>query len=132
MAGEAGRGDHHPRRPPREAAAYVDAQLAPFAHRTSATAVDRLVDVAIARFDPGRAALEASRAADGRHVTIEEEQVSFAGTMRVTAELDLADALDLAAAVTHGADTLKALGADETLDARRAAAVGDRWCCTST
>ncbi len=109
----------------REAAAYVDAQLAPFAHRTSATAVDRLVDAAIARFDPTRAALEASRAADGRHVTIEEEQVSFAGTMRVTAELDLADALDLAAAVTHGAEKLKALGSDETLDARRAAAVGE-------
>ena len=65
-----------------EAAAYVDAQLAPFAHRTSATAVDRLVDAAVARFDPARAALEAARAADGRHVTIEEEQVSFAGTMR--------------------------------------------------
>ncbi len=109
----------------RAAAAYVDAQLAPFAHRTSATAVDRLVDAAIARFHPGRAALEASRAADRRHVTIEEEQVSFAGTMRVTAELDLADALDLAAAVTQGAETLKALGSDESLDARRAAAVGE-------
>ncbi len=109
----------------REAAAYVDAQLAPFAHRTSATAVDRLVDAAIARFDPSRAALEAARAADGRHVTIEEEQVSFAGTMTVTAELDLADALDLAAAVTQGAETLKVLGSDETLDARRASAVGE-------
>ena len=41
-----------------EAAAYVDAQLAPFAHRTSATAVDRLVDAAVARFDPA-APLEA-------------------------------------------------------------------------
>ena len=74
---------------------------------------------------PARAAAEAARAADGRHVTIEEEQVSFAGTMTVTAELDLADALDLAAAVTHGAEQLKALGSDETLDARRAAAVGE-------
>ena len=109
----------------REAAAYVDAQLAPFAHRTSATAVDRLVDAAVARFDPARAAAEAARAADGRHVTIEEEQVSFAGTMRVTAELDLADALDLAAAVSQGAEQLKSLGSDETLDARRAAAVGE-------
>ncbi len=109
----------------REAAAYVDAQLAPFAHRTSATAVDRLVDAAIARFDPARAAAEALRGADARHVTIEEQQVSFAGTMRVTAELDLADALDLAAAVTQGAETLKALGSEETLDARRAAAVGE-------
>ena len=43
----------------------------------------------------------------------------------MTAELDLADALDLAAAVTQGAEQLKALGSDETLDARRAAAVGE-------
>ncbi len=109
----------------REAAAYVDNHLAPFAHRTSVSAVDRLVAAAVARFDPARAAAEARAAADARHVTIEEEQVSFAGTMRVTAELDLADALDLAAAVTHGAETLKALGSDEPLDARRAAAVGE-------
>ncbi|MBA3782224.1 MAG: DUF222 domain-containing protein, partial [Nocardioides sp.] len=61
-----------------EAASYVDTQLAPFAHRTSTSAVDRLVDAAIARFDPARAAAEVRLAADGRHVTIDEEQVSFA------------------------------------------------------
>ncbi|WP_248581230.1 HNH endonuclease signature motif containing protein [Nocardioides sp. InS609-2] len=108
-----------------EAASYVDAQLAPFAHRTSTSAVDRLVDAAIARFDPARAAAEARLAADGRHVTIDEEQVSFAGTMRVTAELDLADALDFGAAVAHGAEALKSLGSEESLDARRASAVGE-------
>ncbi len=108
-----------------EAAAYVDAQLAPYAHRTSASAVDRLVDAAIVRFDPDRAAAEARVAADGRHVTIQEGQVSFAGTMRITAELDLADALDLSAAVTHGAEQLKQLGSEEPLDARRASAVGE-------
>ena len=43
----------------KDAAAYVDRQLAPFAHRTSTTTVDRLVDAAIARFHPDRAALEA-------------------------------------------------------------------------
>ncbi|MBA3783800.1 MAG: HNH endonuclease [Nocardioides sp.] len=108
-----------------EAASYVDAQLAPFAHRTSTSAVDRLVDAAIALFDPARAAAEARLAADGRHVTIDEEQVSFAGTMRVTAELDLADALDFGAAVAYGAEALKSLGSDESLDARRASAVGE-------
>ncbi len=109
----------------REAASYVDVQLAPFAHRTSASAVDRLVDAAIARFDPARAAEAARQAADGRHVTIDEEQVSFAGTMRVTAELDLADALDFSAAVTQGAEVLKSLGSEESLEARRASAVGE-------
>ncbi|WP_426245346.1 HNH endonuclease signature motif containing protein [Nocardioides sp. LHG3406-4] len=57
--------------------------------------------------------------------TIEDQQVSFAGTMRVTAELDLADALDFGAAITHGAETLKTLGSEQSLDARRAAAVGE-------
>ncbi|WP_426246995.1 HNH endonuclease [Nocardioides sp. LHG3406-4] len=108
-----------------QGAGYVDTQLAPFAHRTTVSAVDRLVDAAIARYEPARAAETARLAADGRHVTIDEDQVSFAGTMRVTAELDLADALDLSAAVTHGADVLKALGSEESLDARRAAAVGE-------
>ncbi|WP_426246261.1 HNH endonuclease [Nocardioides sp. LHG3406-4] len=108
-----------------QGAAYVDAQLAPFAHRTTVSAVDRMVDAAIARFEPQRAAETARLAADGRHVTIEDQQVSFAGTMRVTAELDLADALDFGAAITHGAETLKTLGSEESLDARRAAAVGE-------
>ena len=49
----------------------------------------------------------------------------FAGTMRMEAELDIADALDLDRALAHGAATLKALGSDASLDARRAAALGD-------
>ena len=40
-------------------------------------------------------------------------------------ELDLADALDLDAAVTAGAQALKDLGSTDTLDVRRATAVGD-------
>ena len=109
----------------REAALFVDTQLAPFAHRTSVTSVDRLVDAAIARFEPARAQAERLRGADARHVTIEDQQVSFTGTMRVTAELDLADALDFGTAVTAGAEALKALGSEESLDARRASAVGE-------
>ena len=40
-------------------------------------------------------------------------------------ELDVADALDLDAAVTAGAEQLKALGSTDSLDVRRAAAVGE-------
>ena len=43
----------------------------------------------------------------------------FAGTMRLEAELDIADALDLDRALAHGAARLKALGSDASLDARR-------------
>jgi hypothetical protein len=45
--------------------------------------------------------------------------------MRLEAELDLADALDLDRALAHGATTLKALGSALSLNARRAAALGD-------
>ena len=38
--------------------------------------------------------------------------------------LDVADALDLDAAVSAGAQSLKALGSTESLDVRRAQAVG--------
>jgi hypothetical protein len=58
-------------------------------------------------------------------VTIDDQQVSFTGTMRVQAELDIPDALDLEAAVAAGAEQRTALGSTERLDVRRAQAVGD-------
>jgi hypothetical protein len=108
-----------------EAAAYVDRQIAPFAHRMGTAAVDRLVDEAIARFHPDRAAAVARDAQDARHVTIEDDQVSFHGTMRIEAELDLADALDFRDAVARGAKAREQLGSEESLDVRRAKTVGD-------
>ena len=108
-----------------EAAAYVDRQVAPFAHKIGAVAVDRLVDEAIARFHPDRADAVARDAEDARHVTVEDDQVSFHGTMRIEAELDLADALDFRDAVARGAKVRERLGSDESLDVRRAKAVGD-------
>ena len=65
------------------------------------------------------------RAADGRHFTVDHDQVSFAGTSYVHGELDLADALDLDQAVAGRAELLKDLGCAESLDVRRAIAVGE-------
>jgi len=45
--------------------------------------------------------------------------------MRVEAEVDIADALDLDRALAQGAAEQKALGSTESLDARRAKALGD-------
>jgi 5-methylcytosine-specific restriction endonuclease McrA len=56
---------------------------------------------------------------------LDDRDVHYAGTMHFEADLDLADALDLDRALVHGAETLKALGSTESLDARRAAALGD-------
>ena len=107
-----------------EAAAFVDAQVAPFAHRIGIAALERLVAEAVARFMPDQAAEDARKAADGRHFTIEHQQVSFDGTSQIHGELDLADTLDLDAALTQGAETLKVLGSTESLDVRRSLAAG--------
>src|SRR3954453_6223763 len=107
-----------------DAAAYVDQMLAPFAHRTGPAQTQRLVDEAIARYMPPHAAEQRARGKEQRYFPIEHAQVSFAGTSRVHGELDLADALDLEDAVRSGAEQLKALGNDASLDVRRSLAVG--------
>jgi hypothetical protein len=107
-----------------EAAAFVDQMVAPFAHKTGPAQTQRLVETAIARFMPEHAADRRHRAAEGRYFAVEADQVSFAGTARIHGELDLADALDLEDAVAAGAAQLVALGNQDTLDVRRAAAVG--------
>lgn len=107
-----------------EAAAFVDDQIAGFAHRIGPAATDRLVDEAIARHMPQSAEEVGAAAADGRFVTIDHRQPSFAGTSTIYGELDLADAIDLDQALIRGAETLKAAGSSDGLDARRAAALG--------
>ncbi|WP_027860190.1 HNH endonuclease signature motif containing protein [Marmoricola sp. URHB0036] len=108
-----------------EAAAFVDAQVAAFAHSIGPAALDRLVEEAKARFMPDQADADAQSAAERRHVTFHHQQVSFDGTTFVEAELDLADALDLDAALSAGAESLAAAGCGESLDVRRAMAAGD-------
>ena len=107
-----------------EAAAFVDAQVAPFAHRIGIAALERLIAEAIARFMPEKAAEDAEKSADSRHFTIDHQQVSFGGTSQITGELDLADALDLDTAVAKGASELLALGSTDSLDVRRSIAAG--------
>ncbi len=107
-----------------EAATWVDAQVAPFAHKIGFAALERLIAEAIARFMPDQARENADRAAEGRHFDVQHGQVSFNGTSRVEGELDLADALDLDAAISQGADLLARLGSTEPLDVRRSKAAG--------
>jgi hypothetical protein len=74
---------------------------------------------------PDALAREISDAADRRHVTFSTDQVSYDGTMHLEADLEIPDALGLAEAVTAGAARLAALGSEDTLDGRRATALGD-------
>ena len=113
-----------------EAARWIDSQVAAVAGRIGSAQLDRLVAETIKRYDLA-AADPASDPEDGylsvdpRHVTVNRDDVHYAGTLHVEADLDIADALDLDQAVGHGAALQKALGSTETLDVRRAKALGD-------
>ncbi|WP_210650448.1 HNH endonuclease signature motif containing protein [Nocardioides sp. SYSU D00065] len=114
----------------REAAGWVDSQVAAVAGRVGPAQLDRLVAETIKRYDlavadPAADPEDGYLHVDPRHATIDTQDVHYAGTMRLEAELDLADALDLDRALAHGAATLAALGSPEPLDARRAKALGD-------
>jgi 5-methylcytosine-specific restriction endonuclease McrA len=113
-----------------DAARFVDGQVAAVAGRIGTAQLDRLVAETIKRFDlaeadPAADPEDGYLSVDPRHVTIHDQDVHFAGTMRIEAELDLADALDLDRALAHGAAVQKALGSDLPLDSRRAKALGD-------
>ena len=115
-----------------EAAGFVDRQVAPVAHKVKTTQLDRLVNEAIGRFMPAEVERLAEESWDKRHVTLHDQLVSFTGTMTLTGELDIADALDLEAAIPAGAEQRADLGSTESLDVRRAQAIGDlaRGQCT--
>jgi hypothetical protein len=114
----------------REAAGFVDAQVAAVAGRIGSAQLDRLVAEAIKRYDlatadPTQDPEDGYLAVDPRHVTVNDQDVHYAGTLRIEAEVDIADALDLDRAVAHHAAVQKALGSELPLDARRAKALGD-------
>jgi hypothetical protein len=114
----------------REAAGFVDAQVAAVAGRIGQAQLDRLVAETIKRYDlatadPTKDPEDGYLAVDPRHVTVNKDDVHYAGTLHLEADLDLADALDLDRAVAHHAATQKALGSELSLDARRAKALGD-------
>ena len=107
-----------------EAAAFVDARVAAFAHRLRVSELDRLVETAIAQFMPEEAERRRKAAADGRSFNVGKSRTGLDGNAEVWGTLDVADALDLDAAVAEGAETLKTLGSTESLDVRRAQALG--------
>ena len=113
-----------------EAAGWVDSQVAAAAGRIGPAQLDRLVAETIKRYalavaDPSADPEDGYLSVDPRHATIHRDDVHFAGTMHLEAELDIADALDLDQALGHGAALQKALGSGESLDVRRAKALGD-------
>ncbi|GAA5143457.1 HNH endonuclease signature motif containing protein [Nocardioides marinquilinus] len=108
-------------------AAFVDQALAPFAHDLSLAQIERTTAAAIARFDPEEAERRRQEAAERRQVDIRLNglDVPINGTVEIAATLDVADAIDLEAAVQAGAQQLADLGSTETLDVRRSQALGE-------
>ena len=108
----------------REAAAHVDAAVAPFAHKIRPTALDHTIATAIALFMPEDAEARQQAASDHRRFDIDTRQTGLTGTAEVHGTLDLADALDLDTAVTATAQALQDLGSTDPLPVRRAIALG--------
>ena len=115
----------HTRLLPAEAAAFVDRQLAPYAHGCSWAQVDRLVEEALVRFDPEAAEERRREAHEHRHVDLGLDQVGYDGIAHGTTALDIADALDLEQAIARRAKLAGQLGDDDSLDVRRAKALGE-------
>ena len=76
-----------------EAASFVDRHVAHVAHKIGPVQLERLVEEAIATFMPDLAEERRLAKADGRYFTVEQQQISYAGTAAVHGELELADAL---------------------------------------
>ena len=109
-----------------EAAGFVDRHVAQVAHKIGPVQLERLVDEAIATFMPDLAEERRLAKADGRYFTVEQQQISYAGTSTVHGELDLADALRPRTSRRRAwPPSSKELGSEDSLNVRRAAAVGE-------
>jgi len=110
-----------------EAAAFVDAHLAHAIHTASFTSVKRLVAEAAARFDPETTEMEEVDTAATLHVTLDLTTawtIGTAGGVHLSGLLDRADAEELEHAIRTIADQLAAAGSQDSLDVRRAKALG--------
>ncbi len=110
-----------------EAAAFVDAHLAHVVHTASFTTVKRLVAEAAARFDPETTEMEEVDTAATLHVTLDLDTAWTIGTangVHLRGLLDRADAEELEHAIRTIADQLAAAGSQDSLDVRRAKALG--------
>ncbi|WP_114559089.1 HNH endonuclease signature motif containing protein [Desertihabitans aurantiacus] len=109
-----------------EAAGFVDTQVCAVAGRVGAAQLDRLVTTAIQRHMPEEAERRRQNALEGRCFAIEHDRSGRDHALSsVWGTLDLPDALALEAAVQDGAQALASAGCTDSLDVRRARAVGE-------
>lgn len=110
---------------PPEGAAFIDEHLVAVAHKVGRVTIGRLVDEALVRFDPEQARERAEAAAERRKVDVHRDDFDHAGLADVVATTDLTDADDFEAAISRRATWLGEQGDTDSLDVRRAKALGD-------
>ncbi len=110
-----------------EGAEHVDRHVNGFTHAVSNAQLDRVVEAALARWQPEDAEARRTAAAEKRgvHIHLREQGGDLSGTVDINGCLDAADALDLETALSDRAHELKLLGSTDTMTVRRAAALGD-------
>ncbi len=106
-----------------DVAAWVDAHITPVAQRVGVTTIDNLVDEAMLRLHPEERELRREEAREQRHVDIHSDGVAD-GLSTIDIATDTLDALDFDAAIALIAGKLAELGDTDSLDVRRAKAVG--------
>jgi len=111
----------------RAAAEFVDDQVAAVAGKIGPVQLERLIAEAQCRHMPDIAQWpdDPRSMPDQRGVWIDSDQVSMDGVVEMRGSLDLGDALDLDKALAVTASQLKLAGSVESLDARRATALGE-------
>ena len=111
----------------RAAAGFVDEQVSAVAGKIGPVQLERLIAEAQCRHMPQIAQWpdDPRTLPDARGVWIDSDQVSMDGVVEMRGSLDLGDALDLDKALAVTATQLAMAGSVESLDARRATALGE-------
>lgn len=111
-----------------DAAAFVDREVAPYLHAIGARALDAVVERAVWAHDLDRAVAASQAALDRRGITVDLDARSTStgtgATCEVWGDLDRADALELERAIADLAHHQLLAGSTDTLDVRRAKALG--------
>jgi hypothetical protein len=108
-----------------DAAAFVDAQLAPRIHRVGRRAIEAAVALAIVRFHPELADAKARDGKAGWHVDVHHpDLVDFASTSQLDASADSLDVEDFMAALSMVAEDLARYGDHDTRGQRLAKSLG--------
>jgi hypothetical protein len=108
---------------PDDVAAFIDARVAPIAHKVGVVKLDKILDEAMLRLYPEQRELEQQEALDARFVRL-LDHITHNGVAELQIRADLADALDFEGAIAAIAHCLGVEGDTDPLQVRRSKAIG--------